>query len=187
MNLTTDWDGELRKVIAQEQSKLQERKRVEAQRSNWDQAELQALKEASEELDRRYRERGLDQGPYAPRYYDRKGNPITMGQYTFLQDWRMWGYKRVASDMIVVNGHWYHVSTVWMGLDMSFSMDRDREPIIFETMVFGSINSGADLYCQRYSTEEQAIRGHKEALRDTIRAAKMLPRKPILIHKGRKP
>ena len=89
--------------------------------------------------------------------------------------------------MIVVNGQWFHVSTVWLGLDHSFSLDRDRPPVIFETMVFTEFGGGGDVYCQRYSTEKQALRGHKEALRMTIREARALPRKRQLIHKGRKP
>ncbi len=46
------------------------------------------------------------------------------------------------------------VSTVWLGLDHSF---RGGPPLIFETMIFGGEH---DLWCTRYTTEEDAVRGH---------------------------
>jgi hypothetical protein len=37
-----------------------------------------------------------------------------------------------------------------------------REPVLFETMVFGGEN---DNYCRRYTTAKQALEGHKEIAR----------------------
>lgn len=50
----------------------------------------------------------------------------------------------------------YTVSTVWLGVDHSFSFS--NKPILFETMVLG-----AD-YQDRYSTWEEAEEGHKKAV-----------------------
>ena len=49
------------------------------------------------------------------------------------------------------------VSTVFLGLDHSFG---DGEPLLFETMIFGSEN---DQYQDRYSTWDEAVEGHKKA------------------------
>lgn len=48
-----------------------------------------------------------------------------------------------------------YVSTVWLGLDHSYFPGSD--PLIFETMVF---NGPLDQEMMRYSTEEQARKGH---------------------------
>lgn len=58
----------------------------------------------------------------------------------------------------------YVVSTVDLGLDHSFG---DGPPLYYETMIFkkkdDKINF-SEIYCDRYSTEEQAIEGHKKAI-----------------------
>ena len=57
-----------------------------------------------------------------------------------------------------VNG--YLISTVDLGLDHSFG---DGPPLYYETMIFkkdGEEINYLDLYCQRYSTEEEAMMGH---------------------------
>lgn len=47
----------------------------------------------------------------------------------------------------------YDVSTVFLGLDHSF--DQGGEPIVFETMIFGSEHE----YAERYKTYEEAMAG----------------------------
>lgn len=49
-------------------------------------------------------------------------------------------------------GEDFWVSTVFLGLDHSFG---GKTPVVFETMIFG-----ADDYCARYETYEQAVAGH---------------------------
>lgn len=51
------------------------------------------------------------------------------------------------------------ISTVWLGLDHSFLPS--ESPKIFETMVF-SDRKDLDGYMERYSTEQEAIDGHKK-------------------------
>lgn len=95
-------------------------------------------------------------------YYDREGKPISTYQYMTLHRWGKNpedpSYIRVATD--TVNG--YMVSTVWLGLNHNYS--QVGPPLIFETMVFGRDGRATDLYCDRYSTEEEALEGHKEAV-----------------------
>jgi hypothetical protein len=49
------------------------------------------------------------------------------------------------------------VSTVFIGIDHRFLFEPAGAPLLFETMIFGSI---ADNYCDRYETWEQATKGH---------------------------
>lgn len=67
-------------------------------------------------------------------------------------------YKRVAYDELK-NG--YRVSTVWLGLDHNHGWPSEGDkPLIFETMVF--LHEGyAEQDMQRYSTEKEAVAGHK--------------------------
>lgn len=65
--------------------------------------------------------------------------------------------NKVADDM--VNGK--HVSTIWLGLDHNHFGGR---PLLFETMVFASKGCGQDIYMNRYTTWDEALEGHKEAI-----------------------
>lgn len=87
-------------------------------------------------------------------YYDRQGNPMTLTEWAQSFETRQ-GQRRVA-ETTLANGRW--VSTVWMGLDHSFG---SGPPLIFETMVFASPDDRADLDCDRYSTEAEALVGHQ--------------------------
>lgn len=49
------------------------------------------------------------------------------------------------------------ISTVFLGLDHSFG---GGEPLLFETMIFGGDDDG---YQERYSTWDEAVKGHKFA------------------------
>ena len=62
--------------------------------------------------------------------------------------------RHVADDK--VNG--VRVSTVFLGVDHSFG---EGPPMLFETMIFGGDH---DQYQERYSTWDDAERGHKKAL-----------------------
>lgn len=56
------------------------------------------------------------------------------------------------------------VSTVFLGLDHNYRISKsqkDAEPILFETMIFGGPLDGE---MWRYSTYAQAERGHEEAV-----------------------
>lgn len=69
-------------------------------------------------------------------------------------------YSRIGSTQIGP----YLVSTVWLGLDHRFT--DEGPPLIFETMVFDQSrdeDSWSELYCERYSTEAEALAGHQRA------------------------
>lgn len=95
--------------------------------------------------------------------FDKEGNQITMRQWSrLLEDW---DYKKVAVTKL---GSGWTVSTVWLGLDHSFSTHPDSVPIIFETMCYHEDSDHShplfDDYQRRYSTLDQAIEGHAEAV-----------------------
>ena len=83
-------------------------------------------------------------------YFDRNGEPIDRDTWSRLSADHE--YKRVALEKF--DGG-VEVSTVWLGLNHQW--DDNRPPLIFETMVFGGKLDGEQW---RYTTEEQAIKGH---------------------------
>ena len=93
-------------------------------------------------------------------YYNREGEVISADQWgELLGDME---YKRVLETQIGP----YWVSTVWIGLDYNWG---EGPPLIFETMVFATDSTdperdtlGPDMDCRRWSTEQEARRGHEE-------------------------
>lgn len=84
-------------------------------------------------------------------YYDRNGMPMTEEEWTAtfntnsLQD-------EISFDKV---GN-VEITTVWLGLD--HQLLPAGPPLIFETMIFGGKLDGYQL---RYSSESDAIQGHK--------------------------
>lgn len=106
-----------------------------------------------------------------PHYFDKAGNPISMRDWARLIEYAGLDYKIVSRTEVGP----YRVSTVWLGLDhghLRWDQDADYQPIIFETMVFGRDEEGdpgwEDFDMERYSTEEQALAGHR-AMVDKVR------------------
>lgn len=99
--------------------------------------------------------------------YDKLGKPLSWPEYnalmmSFKTDEALMAYKRVKETTIGP----YWISTVWIGLDMGFSMDGSHTPLVFETMIFATEGHEAkadlDLYCDRYPTLNAAEAGHEE-------------------------
>jgi hypothetical protein len=82
---------------------------------------------------------------------DDKGEPV---EETNAIKWAEWFEKyprTIAYDVIGDS----KISTVFLGLNHSF--DKNKPPILWETMVFGGKHDG----CQRrYSSQQKALRGH---------------------------
>lgn len=95
-------------------------------------------------------------------FYDRDGNEMSIENAD--RELSAFG-KRVART--AVGG--VDVSTVWLGVDYNHGGVGDR--LLFETMLFcdGNRNNAMTRYC----TEEQALRGHLEAI-DALRAGREL-------------
>lgn len=92
-------------------------------------------------------------------YYDKQGKEITAEEFSRLHTPEYATVCRTES-----NG--WLISTVWLGIDHSFG---DSTPIIFETMIFrpGADDSPSldEVYCSRYSTENEAMDGHVRAMK----------------------
>lgn len=67
---------------------------------------------------------------------------------------------KIVKQTELPNGKW--VSTVWLGLDHSMN---GKPPLIFETMVFPKKGNYRDEDLRRYSSEEEATKGHEEMCR----------------------
>ena len=85
-------------------------------------------------------------------YYRRDGSP-----YAEMLEWAKdfeKGNRRVGGTKLL-NRVW--ISTIWLGLDHSFGTG---PPLIFESMAF--FRSRSDIDCERYATEEAALKGHEK-------------------------
>lgn len=95
-------------------------------------------------------------------YFDIRGRPITMEQWAIAFEYAPHTIRWTKVGKMVV-------STVWLGLDHNFG---DGEPIIFETMVFPEEGIYSDLDSNRYSTHEEAVKGHDKMVRKWKRRKK---------------
>lgn len=96
-------------------------------------------------------------------YYDRQGKKISCEEW--MEYCNSEEYRVVKQDLV----NHRLISTVWVGMDMNIITGSD--PLIFETMIFleqlvdnGRTPKNLDKYSQyicRYSTEQQALEGHK--------------------------
>lgn len=91
-----------------------------------------------------------------PMYYRRDGTPYS-GTMEWAEDFEK-SDRRVAKD-VLADGK--VVSTVFLGLDHNWG---GGKPLIFETMVFSEIG-GEEVDIERYSTEEEAVEGHKKMVK----------------------
>lgn len=89
-------------------------------------------------------------------YYilDDKGNPIAEKDVLVWGRWLETADRTVAKD----NVGDVKISTVFLGLDYSWG---DGPPLLYETMIFGGEH---DQYLERYTTREEALKGHKVVL-----------------------
>ena len=94
-------------------------------------------------------------------YSDPFGNPITLFEWAVISESIN---RHIGEDHIKIDSHTepIRISTVWLGLNHSFF---NGKVIIFETMIFG-IEDDEDMsgYQDRYSTIEEAERGHERAV-----------------------
>jgi hypothetical protein len=88
--------------------------------------------------------------------YDREGNPISIEQWRLLfEDKRYQILKQTQIGTL-------QVSTIWLGIDHGFG--HTAEPLIFETMIFGSEEEEQ----WRYASEQEAL-AHHDQLCEQIR------------------
>lgn len=73
------------------------------------------------------------------------------------EDMTIQGTRSIAHEIVDSK----RVSTVWLGIDHNHF---GGNPMLFETMIFIDEDSGHDIYCDRYSTYEEAMSGHQKAV-----------------------
>ena len=89
---------------------------------------------------------------------DKTYKPCTLEEhFSQIENLFKQGKKHVGKD--IINGKL--VSTVWLGVDHNHF---GGHPLLFETMVFESEDVWVDIYCERYSTWDEAIAGHEKAI-----------------------
>ncbi len=73
-----------------------------------------------------------------------------------------WGHQFESIDRHVAEDRINdcRVSTIWLGTDHNYHWE--GPPLLFETMVFK--NGASDIYCDRYSTWQEAEQGHERAI-----------------------
>lgn len=90
-------------------------------------------------------------------YADRSGREITQRQWAELHTEE---YKRVGLNRFEGG---VSVSTVWLGNNHRLGPGK---PLIFETMIFGPDGYPYDEMMMRYTTEAEAIMGHRRTVHD---------------------
>lgn len=92
-------------------------------------------------------------------YYilDKDNKPLAVDDVIEWSKWFGTAKRHVAKDKI---GD-VDISTVFLGINHRFLGD-EGEPILFETMIFGGKH---DQYQERYCTSDEAVKGHKKAVR----------------------
>lgn len=119
-------------------------------------------------------------------YYNRKTEPISMGQWVALTEYGHPDYGPTSEHYKVLRRTFvggYVVSTIWLGLNHAYMPG--GAPLIFETMVFAKERLDTppherrenlperglfDLDMDRYSWEQQALEGHEQMVM-TVRAS----------------
>ena len=100
-----------------------------------------------------------------------KNNIISLEEFKMKSAMRKLGYREdfdpnnriIKQDYFELGDRRYFMSTVDLGIDHSFFNDK---PIYWETMIFDHTNGDdfGDLYCERYSSVEDAITNHERIL-----------------------
>ena len=91
---------------------------------------------------------------------DDNGEPLLMED---LHVWARWTESHkpdtvVAQDMAANDDVVVLISTVFLGIDHNWGLG---DPILWETMIFGGPHHG---YSERYTSRDEAIAGHAEAV-----------------------
>jgi hypothetical protein len=90
-------------------------------------------------------------------YYKLEGKSIV--KCRDMMEWATWFETADRHVTLEVIGG-VRISTVFLGLDHSFSFTNETRPVLFETMVFVGRDS-LEEYMDRYCTYEEAEAGHK--------------------------
>ena len=88
---------------------------------------------------------------------DADRNPVKCDN---ILEWGRWFESSDRRTVAMTDFDGGYVSTVFLGMDHNFQST--GKPILWETMIFGGPHDG---YQERYTSHEDAVRGHEEAMR----------------------
>ena len=104
---------------------------------------------------------------YIPRQYilDECNRPVLVEDIVVWGRWMSTHSRRVQHDTIPSPepGAEWRVSTVFLGLDHRFGL-LDGPPVLWETMVFYSGTGYSEHYVERYTSHDDALAGHANAI-----------------------
>lgn len=91
-------------------------------------------------------------------YYDKDGLPISAQSWMQLMELESY---RVLKQDTALDDSW--VSTIWLGFNHNIG---SKKMHLFETMVFAKRDQNDIIDSRRYSTKNEALKGHEEVLKE---------------------
>src|ERR1017187_7539523 len=98
---------------------------------------------------------------------DKKVVPCTKQEWCDFIEMRSNNFSKHVKNTFLNDPHEAHISTVFLGLDHNWC--EDGEILVFETMIFWDDMHELDQYQERYSTYDEALKGHRRAVRAVIK------------------
>ena len=96
---------------------------------------------------------------------DENGNPVPCKDVLKWAEWFENNVNMTFAETILDD---VRVSTVFLGLDHCFSYPKTGKPLLWETMIFNNKDETTWNYQVRYSSKEDAAKGHAEAVKYVI-------------------
>lgn len=95
---------------------------------------------------------------------DENDNPVITTDRGLVEEFL--GSKRKIVAQTEHQGYW--ISTVFLSLDHSFIpngfVPKISKPVLWETMIFEQGDTGKETYQKRYTSYEDAVKGHQDAI-----------------------
>lgn len=120
---------------------------------------------------------------------DENNNPVITTDHGLVAEFLHSKRKIVAQS--VHQGYW--ISTVFLSLDHCFIphgfIPKVSKPVLWETMIFEQGDTGKETYQKRYTSHEDAVKGHQDAidwLDDKIKRGELVAHERIMTEEEQK-
>lgn len=90
---------------------------------------------------------------------DKNNDPVRTTDRGLIEEFL--GSKRKIVAQTEHQGYW--ISTVFLALDHKF-LYSGGDPVLWETMIFEQGDTGKETYQERYTSYEDAVKGHQDAI-----------------------
>jgi hypothetical protein len=88
-------------------------------------------------------------------------------------EWLESDYREKHVRHTYINLYDVRISTVFLGMDHGYPQwshhPKNYKPVLFETMIFWNHKHELDQYQERYHTWDEALAGHRRAVREVIK------------------